>query len=169
VTVDGYWIENWIYYNRTLKYNTTESLRTPSVLQLTTHSISRQLCSHRIHRNRSSGILCQHYPGCCRTAGSLLLSLDTNSTRSTHQLTGQLTGYQLPHYLSGIYDLWTDGREDTFSEETSISRYLGNLPCCLGSEPQRARHSMIPHPRIPRGCTNKDLQKLCRRGGQSSS
>jgi hypothetical protein len=34
---------------------------------------------------------------------------------------------------SGIYDLWTDGREDTFSEETSISRYLGNLPCCLGS------------------------------------
>jgi hypothetical protein len=38
VTVDGYWIENWIYYNRTLKYNTTESLWTPSVLQLTTHS-----------------------------------------------------------------------------------------------------------------------------------
>jgi hypothetical protein len=38
VTVDGYWIDNWIYYNRTLKYNTTQSLRTPSVLQLTTHS-----------------------------------------------------------------------------------------------------------------------------------
>jgi hypothetical protein len=32
VTVDGYWIDNWIYYNRTLKYNSTESLRTPSVL-----------------------------------------------------------------------------------------------------------------------------------------
>jgi hypothetical protein len=38
VTVDGYWIDNWIYYNRTLKYNTTGSLRTPSVLQLTAHS-----------------------------------------------------------------------------------------------------------------------------------
>jgi hypothetical protein len=30
-----------------------------------------QLCSHCIHRNRSSGILCQHYPGCRRTPGSL--------------------------------------------------------------------------------------------------
>jgi hypothetical protein len=40
VTVDGYWIDNWIYYSRTLKYNTTESLRTPSVLQLTTHSLT---------------------------------------------------------------------------------------------------------------------------------
>jgi hypothetical protein len=40
VTVDGYWIDNWIYYNRTLKYNTTESLRTPSVLQLTTEYIT---------------------------------------------------------------------------------------------------------------------------------
>jgi hypothetical protein len=50
------------------------------------------------------------------------------------------------------YDLWTDGREDTFSErkpflgmdskETSSSRYLGNLRCCLRSEPQRARHNM---------------------------
>jgi hypothetical protein len=39
VTVDGYWIDSWIYYNRTLKYNTT-SLRTPSVLQLTTEYIT---------------------------------------------------------------------------------------------------------------------------------
>jgi hypothetical protein len=38
VTVDGYWIDNWIYYNRTLKYN--ESLRTPSVFQLTTEYIT---------------------------------------------------------------------------------------------------------------------------------
>jgi hypothetical protein len=53
--------------------------------------------------------------------------------------------------LSEIYNLWTDGREDTFSErrsflgtdskETSSSRYLGNLPCCIRSEPQRARHT----------------------------
>jgi hypothetical protein len=40
VTVDGYWIDNWIYYNRTLKYNTTVSLRTPSVLQFTTEYIT---------------------------------------------------------------------------------------------------------------------------------
>jgi hypothetical protein len=40
VTVDGYWIANWIYYSRTLKYNTTESRRTPSVLQLTTEYIT---------------------------------------------------------------------------------------------------------------------------------
>jgi hypothetical protein len=40
VTVDEYWIDNWIYYNRTLKYNTTESLRTPSVFQLTTEYIN---------------------------------------------------------------------------------------------------------------------------------
>jgi hypothetical protein len=40
VTVDGYWIDNWIYYSRTLKYNTTESLRTPSVFQLTTDYIT---------------------------------------------------------------------------------------------------------------------------------
>jgi hypothetical protein len=40
VTVDGYWIDNRIYYNSTLKYNTTESLRTPSVLQFTTEYIT---------------------------------------------------------------------------------------------------------------------------------
>jgi hypothetical protein len=40
VTVDGYWIDNWIYYNCTLKYNTTESLRTPPVLQFTTEYIT---------------------------------------------------------------------------------------------------------------------------------
>jgi hypothetical protein len=40
VTVDGYWIDNWIYYNRTLKYNTAESLRTPSILQFTTEYIT---------------------------------------------------------------------------------------------------------------------------------
>jgi hypothetical protein len=63
-------------------------------------------------------------------------------------------GYQLltNSARSEIYDLWTDGREDTFSErrpflgtdskETSISCYLGNLPCCLGSEPQRACHNI---------------------------
>jgi hypothetical protein len=39
VTVDGY----WIYCNRTLKYNTTESLRTPSGLQLTIHSLTPKL------------------------------------------------------------------------------------------------------------------------------
>jgi hypothetical protein len=108
-------------------------------------NISRQLCSHCIHRIRSSGILCQHYPGCCRTPGSLPSFLG-------HQLTHSLT-HPLTNYLTGVYDLWTDGREDTSSErrpflgtdskETSSIRYLGNLPCCLGSEPQRARHNMF--------------------------
>jgi hypothetical protein len=59
---DGVWIINWIYCTRTLKYDTTESLRTFPVLQLTT--ISQQLCSHC---NHSSGITCQHYPGNCGT------------------------------------------------------------------------------------------------------
>jgi hypothetical protein len=62
VTVDGYWIYNWIYYSRTLKYNTTESLRTPSVLQLTTEYIVSQ--QFRSHRNRCN-------PGNRRTPGSL--------------------------------------------------------------------------------------------------
>jgi hypothetical protein len=128
VTVNGYWIDNWIYYNRALKYNTTESLRTPSVLPLTTHSA--------VTVSTATALLaCQHYPGCWRTAGSLPLSLDTNST----------------HYLSGIYDLWTDGREDTFSErrpflgtdseETSISRYL--VTFLVASEASRSVHVTV--------------------------
>jgi hypothetical protein len=42
VTVDGYWIDSWIYYNRTLKYNTTVSLSglPQSYLQLTIHSLN---------------------------------------------------------------------------------------------------------------------------------
>jgi hypothetical protein len=38
----------------------------------------------------------------------------------------------------------------TDSKETSISRFLGNLPCCLGSEPQRARHMIAIVTRLPR-------------------
>jgi hypothetical protein len=63
------------------------------------------------------------------------------------------TGYSLTNYLSGIYDLWKDCREDTLSQrrpflgtdskEISISRFLGNLPCCLGSEPQHASHNTL--------------------------
>jgi hypothetical protein len=82
---------------------------------------------------------------------TLLASVAINSSlllrRLLHSIFQQLPGYQ-PH-LSGyhnnseVYDLWADGREDTFSEKTSIIRYLGNFPCCLGSEPQRARHNIL--------------------------
>jgi hypothetical protein len=41
VTVGGYWIDNRIYC--TLQSITTESLRTPSVLQLTFHSLTQKL------------------------------------------------------------------------------------------------------------------------------
>jgi hypothetical protein len=64
-------------------------------------NISLQLCSHCLHRNCSSGILCQHYPGCCQTAGSLPLSLDTNSTPSPHQLNYSLRSQlRTPRYMT---------------------------------------------------------------------
>jgi hypothetical protein len=43
-----------------------------------------QLCSHCIHRNRSSGILCQHCPGCCRTPGSLPFFSQSQSHVTTY-------------------------------------------------------------------------------------
>jgi hypothetical protein len=61
----------FIAHNRTLKYNTTESLRTPSVFQLTT-KLSQQL---RSHHNRCN-------LGNRRTPGSLP-SVDTNSNSLT--------------------------------------------------------------------------------------
>jgi hypothetical protein len=76
-------------------------------------------------------------------------SLGTKSLQQLFLLTAtelSLTGYYICSAVtqsSEVYDLWSDRREDTFSEKTSISRYLGNLPCCLGSEPQRARHNMF--------------------------
>jgi hypothetical protein len=63
----------------------------------------------------------------------------TPKTPKTEFSEDRNSGYQLN---SEVYDLWADGREDTFSEKTSGSRYLGNFPRCLGSEPQRARHNI---------------------------
>jgi hypothetical protein len=77
-------------------------------------NISRQLCSHCIHSNRSSGILCQHYPGCCRTPGSLPSFLG-------HQLTNSLTN-------RNIWPL--DGRQRThFLREKTLSwnGFQGNI------------------------------------------
>jgi hypothetical protein len=83
VTVDEYWTDNWIYYNRTLKYNTTESLRSPSVLQLTIHYITTTMQSLSPPQPLFWHPL-PTQPGCCRTAGFFHLSLDTNSL--THHL-----------------------------------------------------------------------------------
>jgi hypothetical protein len=115
------------------------SLRTPSVLQLTTEYITTTLQSLYPPRPLFWHLL--------PTLSRLLPNCRFPSSFLGYQLNS------LTNYLSGIYDLWTDGREDIFSErrpflgtvseETSISRYLGNLPCCLGSEPQRARHNII--------------------------
>jgi hypothetical protein len=103
-------------------------------------NISRQLCSHCIPRNRSSGILCQHYPGCCRNPGSLPSSfLPTNS----------LTNSAAEN--SEVYDLWTDCREDSalgIVDCLAITRK--RVPSGLGlaryqatSTPRRARHNII--------------------------
>jgi hypothetical protein len=46
---------------------------------------------------------------------------------------------------SAMSDTFSDRRPflGTDSKETSISRFLGNLPCCLGSESQCARHNIL--------------------------
>jgi hypothetical protein len=133
----------FITHNRTLKYNTTESLRTPSVFQLTTeyHSNSAAIITAATLVTGELQVPFL-FPGYQLQTPN---SLDTTTLRipTTHD----------SNPLSGIYDLRADGREDAFSEkrpflgtdseETFISRYLGNLPCCLGSEPQRARHNIL--------------------------
>jgi hypothetical protein len=96
-------------------------------------NISRQLCGHFIHRNRSSGILCQHYPGCYPTPGSLPSFLATNSENSE------------------VYDLWTDCRGDSaFGIVDCLAITRKRVPSGLGlaryqamSTPRRARHSIL--------------------------
>jgi hypothetical protein len=138
VTIDGYWIDNRIYY--TSQPSTTESLRTPSAFQFTTEYITTLQPLYP-----PQPLFWHPLP----TLSWLLPNSRFPSFFLGHQLTHSLTHWA----RSVIYDLWTDDREDTFSErrpffgmdskETSISRYLGNLPCCLGSEPQCARHNIF--------------------------
>jgi hypothetical protein len=132
VTVDGYWIDNQIYC--TLQPSTTESLRTPSALQFTTEYIATTLQS-----------LYPPQPLFWHPLPTLSWFLPNSRFPSflswppTHSLT---------NYLSGIYDLWTDCREDTFSErkpflgtdskETSISRY--QVTSLVASEASRSVH-----------------------------
>jgi hypothetical protein len=130
VTVDGYWIDNWIYYNRTLKYNTTESLRTPSVLQLTTHSA--------VTVSTATALLASF-------ANTILVAAELQVpflfpwilTQLTHPLT--LHG---PRYMTSERMVEKTLSWNGFQGNIHQS-FPGNLPCCLGSEPQRARHNIM--------------------------
>jgi hypothetical protein len=110
VTVDGYWIDNWIYCNRTLKYNTTESLRTPSVLQLTTEYITTSLQPLYPPQPlfwHPLPTLSWLLPNCRFPSSFLWYQLPqlTNSNSNDSQL-------QLTTENSEVYDLWSDCRGD---------------------------------------------------------
>jgi hypothetical protein len=101
VTVGGYWIDNRTYC--TSQSITIESLRTPSGLQLTIHSLTRKL-------------------------QQLQYSLDTNFffSDSPNNSEDRTHGYQLN---SEVYGLWSDCRGDSAFGIgcLAITRETGNL------------------------------------------
>jgi hypothetical protein len=103
VTVDGYWIVNWIYYSQSytqVQYNRVS----PDSLSLTTHDW--------LYHSNSAAIV----TAATLVTGELLVPFLFRGYQLTNSTLQQLRrlwrpnpGYQLN---SEVYDLWSDCRED---------------------------------------------------------